>query len=153
MICNVGNFYWGNSYLYKYCPDQIMRKSILETEVNSVLNFCHSEACGRHFSMKKTTAKILQCGLYWPTLFKDTNKFCRSCERCQNLSALTRRHMMPLNLILVIEIFNCWGIDFMCPFSYSFGYLYILFVVDYVSKWVKAMPCCSNDHTIVVKFF
>ena len=40
---------------------------------------------------------------------------------------------MPLNLILIIEIFDCWGIDFMGPFP-PFGFLYILVAVDYVSK-------------------
>ena len=130
-----------------------MRRCILEDEATIVLNFCHNDACGGHFSMKKTAAKILQCGLYWPTLFKDTDRFCRSCERCQKLGALTRRHMMPLNPILVIEVFDCWGIDFMGPFPPSSGYLYILLAVDYVSKWVEAAPCRSNDNTVVIKFF
>jgi hypothetical protein len=63
--------------------------------------------------------------------------------------------MMPLNPILVIEIFDCWGIDFMGPFPPSFGYLYILVAVDYVSKWVdsfEAVACKNNDHRTVVKF-
>ena len=102
--------------------------------------------------MKKTTAKILQCGLYWPNLFKDTNAFCHSCERCQKLRALSHRHMMPLNPILIIEIFDCWGIDFMGPFPPSCGYLYILLAVDYVSKWVEVILCHTNDNTTVVKF-
>ena len=48
---------------------------------------------------------------------------------------------MPLNPILVIEIFYCWGINFMGPFHPSFDYLSILIVVDYVSKWVEVMAC------------
>ena len=44
------------------------------------------------------------------------------------------KNMMPLNPILVVEIFNVWGIDFMGPFQNSFGFLYILVAVDYVSK-------------------
>jgi len=47
---------------------------------------------------------------------------------------------MPLNLILNVELFNVWGIDFMRPFPSSFRYQYILVVVDYVSKWVEAIP-------------
>jgi hypothetical protein len=43
-----------------------------------------------------------------------------------------------------------WGIDFMEPFPNSFGYLYILVVVDYVSKWVEAVACKTNDHRVVV---
>ena len=59
---------------------------------------------------------------------------------------------MPLSPVLVIEIFDCWGIDFMGPFPMSFGYLYILLAVDYVSKWVEAIPTKTNDHRVVVKF-
>ncbi|RVW20089.1 Retrovirus-related Pol polyprotein from transposon 17.6 [Vitis vinifera] len=36
--------------------------------------------------------------------------------------------------------------NFMGPFPMSFGHSYILVGVDYVSKWVEAIPCRSNDH-------
>ena len=70
----------------------------------------------------------------------------------KKLGGITRRNMMPLNPILVVEIFYYWGIDFMGLFPHSFGYLYILVAVDYVSKWVEAIPCKKNDHKIVLKF-
>ncbi|RVW57789.1 Retrovirus-related Pol polyprotein from transposon opus [Vitis vinifera] len=38
------------------------------------------------------------------------------------------------------------------PFPMSFGYSYILVGVDYVSKWVEAIPCNRNDHRVVLKF-
>ena len=60
--------------------------------------------------------------------------------------------MMPLNPILEIEIFDCWGIDFMGPFPPSFGFVYILVAVDYVSKQIEAMSCQNNDSKTVVKF-
>jgi hypothetical protein len=60
--------------------------------------------------------------------------------------------MMHLNPILVIEIFDCWGIDFMGPFPPSFGFLYILVAVYYVSKWIEAIPSRNNDHKTVIKF-
>ncbi|KAL6330635.1 hypothetical protein AAG906_003246 [Vitis piasezkii] len=40
----------------------------------------------------------------------------------------------------------------MGPFPMSFGHSYILVGVDYVSKWVEAIPCRSNDHKVVLKF-
>ena len=64
----------------------------------------------------------------------------------------TNRHMMPLNPILVVNLFGVWGIDFMGPFPSSFGYIYILVGVYYVSKWVKAVPCRAADHRVVLKF-
>ncbi|CAN6486819.1 unnamed protein product [Victoria cruziana] len=40
----------------------------------------------------------------------------------------------------------------MGPFLPSFGYLYILVAVDYVSKWVEAVATQTNDHKVVLKF-
>ena len=54
--------------------------------------------------------------------------------------------------ILIVELFDVWGIDFMGPFPMSFGSSYILVGVDYVSKWVEAIPCKQNDHRVVLKF-
>ena len=34
----------------------------------------------------------------------------------------------------------------------SFGYCYILVGVDYVSKWVEAVPYKHNDHIVVLNF-
>jgi len=59
---------------------------------------------------------------------------------------------MSLNPILVVKIFNVWGIDFMGPFPLSYGYQYILVAVDYVSKWIEVVACRTNDHKVVVNF-
>ena len=40
----------------------------------------------------------------------------------------------------------------MGPFPTSFVYAYILVRVDYVSKWVEAVPCRAADHKAVLKF-
>ena len=40
----------------------------------------------------------------------------------------------------------------MGPFPSSFGNLYILLAVDYVSKWVEAIACPINDANTVVGF-
>ena len=44
------------------------------------------------------------------------------------------------------------GIDFMGPFPPSYGKIYILLVVDYVSKWVEAVATTTNDVQVVLKF-
>nr|CAN63061.1 hypothetical protein VITISV_030508 [Vitis vinifera] len=75
-----------------------------------------------------------------------------SCDRCQRLGKLTKRNQMPMNPILIVDLFYVWGIDFMRPFPMSFGNSYILVGVDCVSKWVEAIPCKHNDHRVVLKF-
>ena len=59
---------------------------------------------------------------------------------------------MPLNPILVVKIFDVWGIDFIGPFPNSFENEYILVAVDYVSKWIETIPCRSTDSKVVIKF-
>ena len=59
---------------------------------------------------------------------------------------------MPLSPILIVEIFDVWGIDFMVPFPCSHGNENILVAVDYVSKWVEAVATRTNDHKVVIKF-
>ena len=54
--------------------------------------------------------------------------------------------------ILEVEIFDLWGIDFMGPFPPSNGKEYILVAVDYVSKWVEAIPTRTNDNRKVLRF-
>ena len=43
-------------------------------------------------------------------------------------------------------------LHFMGHFPPSCGYLYIMLFVDYVSKWVEAIPTRTNDHKVVLKF-
>ena len=104
----------------------------------------------RPFASQKTARKVLQSGFYWPSLFKDAHTSCRECDKFQRLGKISRCHMMPLNPILVVDLFDVWGIDFIRPFPSSFGYVYILVGVDYVSKWVEAVPCKVADHRVVV---
>ena len=52
----------------------------------------------------------------------------------------------------MVHIFNVWGIYFIGLFPSSFGNIYIVLVVDYVSKWVEASACSRNDAIKVVGF-
>lgn len=145
-------YIWEDPDLFKIGADQVIRRCVPHTEQNDILRHCHSYACGGHFSAKKTGHRILQSGFFWPSIFKDAHYFVKACLRCQQVGGISRRDMMPMTPILVVEIFDVWGIDFMGPFPTSFGNLYILVAVDYVSKWVEAEATRTNDHSVVCKF-
>ncbi|KAI3755784.1 hypothetical protein L1987_55590 [Smallanthus sonchifolius] len=147
-----GRYVWDEPYLWKYCADQVIRRCVDKSEVPSILDFCHSQACGGHFSPKRTAHKVLDSGFYWPSIFLDSYMFCKSCERCQKTGNLKAKDQMPLTPIHVCEIFDVWGIDFMGPFPSSFGNVYILLAVDYVSKWVEAKATRTNDAKVVSGF-
>ena len=65
---------------------------------------------------------------------------------------ISKRHEILLQGILVVELFDVWGMDFMGPFPASAGNIYTLLAVDYVSKWVEAAACPKNDANTVVGF-
>jgi len=79
----------------------------------------------------KTILKVLQASFHWPIPFKDARKFVISCDRCQWIGNIFKRHEMPQSEILEVEPFDVWGIGFMGPFPPSHNNLYILIVVDY----------------------
>jgi hypothetical protein len=95
----------------------------------------HMEDIMVYFAHKK---KIWQSGFYWPTMYKDTKDFIRPCHSCQKHEGISA---LPLTYNLQVELFDVWGIDYMGPFPKSHNCEYILVAVDYISKWVEAMPC------------
>ena len=130
----------------------IIRRCVPESEQCKILNECHASPYGGHFSGEKTAHKILQCRFYWPTIFRDYAGWVKLCDRCQKIGNISSRNEMPLQVILVVQIFDVWGIDFMGLFPPSFGNLYILLAMDYASKWVEAIACPKNDANTVVSF-
>ncbi|CAN6706472.1 unnamed protein product [Malus baccata var. baccata] len=145
-------YVWDDPYLWKYCPDQVIRRCVHDSEFNAILTFCHTYACGGHFGTQRTALKVLECGFYWPTIFRDARTFCMSCDRCQRTGNIGPKQQMPQTPIFSVEIFDVWGIDFMGPFPPSFGFTYILLAVDYVSKWVEAKATRTNDSKVVADF-
>ncbi|XP_076952598.1 uncharacterized protein LOC143626363 [Bidens hawaiensis] len=109
----VKQYIWDEPDLFKIGADQMIRRCVPEDEIQSVLTHVHSLACGGHFSGQKTGHKILSCGLFWPMLFKDAFEFAKHCVKCQQLGSVSKRNEMPMNPILVVDIFDVWGIDFM----------------------------------------
>ncbi|GKB21856.1 reverse transcriptase domain-containing protein [Tanacetum coccineum] len=113
---------------------------------------CHSRPTGGHHSALVTEMKVYESGFYWPSVFKDANKYVRRCDACQRSRNISSRNEMPQNNIQVCEVFDIWGLDFMGPFSESRCNKYILVAVDYVSKWVEAQALPINDARVLVKF-
>ncbi|KAG9450268.1 hypothetical protein H6P81_010233 [Aristolochia fimbriata] len=152
LMADSKHYYWEDPFLYKICPDQVIRRCVKEKEATLILSHCHDKEVGGHHSANRTAAKVLQSGFFWPTLFRDAKRYVQSCDRCQRTGNISRRNEMPLNNILECECFDVWGIDFMGPFPPSFGYMYILVAVDYVTRWVEAIVTRTNDVKVVIEF-
>ena len=139
--------------MFKSCADAMLRCCVLEVEIHSIIKQCHDLPCGGHAAASKTSSKILQCGFYWPTLFRNVQVYVKTCDHCQRVGNLPKANAMPMALILAVDIFHMWGIDFQDPYPSSFGNKYILVAVDYVSKWVETIATKTNDAQVVTKFF
>nr|GEW06963.1 reverse transcriptase domain-containing protein [Tanacetum cinerariifolium] len=120
------HYFWDDPFLFKIYVDQVIRSY--------------------------TTKKVFDLGFYWPSIYKDAFELVKHCDSCQRQGKVSQRNEMPQNFIQICEIFDVWGIDFMGPFPSSKGNKYILVVVDYLSKWVKAKALPTNDAPVVVKF-
>ena len=55
--------------LYKQGKDGVMRRCVREDEFILILDEAHSRIAGGHFAAETTAQKVLQAGLWWPTLF------------------------------------------------------------------------------------
>ena len=80
-------------------------------------------------------------------------EFVKRCPRCQKHGNISTRDAIPLHNNLQVEIFDVWGIDFMGLFPKLGDFEYILVVVDYVSRWVEAIPCRAADSKSARRLF
>jgi len=146
------HYFWDDPFLYKKSVDGIIRRCVPEHEQQAIIRDCHDSPYGGHHARDRTAAKVLQCGFYWPTLFKDCAEYVKTCDKCQRVGNIGRRNEMPMNYTLPLEPFDVWGFDFMGPFpASSTKHTHILVAVDYVTKWVEAIPTKSADHATAMQ--
>ncbi|RDY14453.1 hypothetical protein CR513_00499, partial [Mucuna pruriens] len=73
-------YIWDDPYFWRLCNNQVMHRCIMESRMKSVLHFYHSTAEGGHYGSMRTTQKVLDCGLYWLSIFKDAHRFISTYE-------------------------------------------------------------------------
>ena len=129
-------YVWDEPTLFRIGIENLLRQCVTKGEQASILWHCHNSLYGDHFNAERTTAKILQAKFYWPTLCKGAHNHALSCDNCQLTNNISR-HEMPLQNTQEVEVFDCWGIDFIGPLPSLSCNKYNLVAVDYVSKWVK----------------
>ncbi|XP_070007254.1 uncharacterized protein [Nicotiana sylvestris] len=77
------DYYWDGPYLFRICMDGVIRRCVPEEEQGEILGACHSSPYGGHHGGARKVTKLLSCGFYWPTLYKDANELVKRCDECQ----------------------------------------------------------------------
>ena len=134
-------YLWDEPYLFRVCSDGLLRRCVPTEKATKIIERCHSSTHGGHYGTFCTNAKIWQSGFFWPTMYDDTIEFIRRCIPCQKHGNINARDAMPLTTNLQLELLDVWGINYIGPFPKSWQCEYILVAVDYVLKWVEALPC------------
>jgi hypothetical protein len=67
--------------LHKMGQDNKLRKCLTTSKAQIVLKELHGVARG-HFATNIIAKKNLDTSYWWPTLFKNTHEFCKSCKSC-----------------------------------------------------------------------
>ena len=118
-----------------------------------VMELAHNIPLAGHMGKNKTAQRILQ-RFYWPTLYRDTADYSRSCRECQKTS---KRKDRPLNdiilsLPIIEEPFQRIAMDIVGPFPRSrSGKKYVLVICDYATRYPEAVPLHSIDAEHIAK--
>jgi len=83
-LFDVKKYLWDEPYLFRECADHIIRRCVPEEEVMEILHACHASPVGGHHGGVRTTAKVLQSGYYWPSLYKDSYEFLKRCPNAKS---------------------------------------------------------------------
>ena len=71
-----------------------------------MLEYCHTRPTGGHYHANRIAQKILESCFYWPTLFKDAQRYVQSCGNYQGFGNISHRDEMPQTFILVCGVFD-----------------------------------------------
>lgn len=120
-----------------------------------VLEKAHSRIVGGHFTAETTTYKVLQAGIWWPSLFMDAAEFVKGCDECQGTLIPQHKDCMPLTSVMENQPFEKWGIDFVGPISPTAKYTYAHYLIismDYYTKWAQERATKKANAHFTVKF-
>lgn len=124
---------------------EVVRKGDVCKVIGSVHNTDHLGVNATHDRVKSTH--------YWNRLFQDIKHYVSLCERCQKNAKLETESAKLRPIPPPRRPFQMWGMDLtMLPKSDE-NYNYLVVAVDYLSKYVEAIPLKTKEATRIVAFF
>jgi hypothetical protein len=146
-------------FLFRRSANGMLLRCVNNEEAHKFLQETHGYSnsfihVGGHFSVKTTAFKMIRKWYYWPSIFRDSYNFSRSCDRCQKFSWKKHLFTMPLQPVLPEFPFSKWGLDFISLINppSSAGQVFILTTTDYFTKWTQAIPLKHSQDEQVISF-
>lgn len=142
--------------LYRVFPREVgndIFQIVLPHKYRSLaLEMAHDIPMSGHMGVKKTRNRILQ-HFFWPGIFSDTSKYCRSCPECQKGTAKGRVKKVPLVSIPTIdEPFQRIALDFVGPLPLTESKnRFVLVCVDYATKYPIAVALKNQEAETVAE--
>nr|GEV29914.1 reverse transcriptase domain-containing protein [Tanacetum cinerariifolium] len=72
---DVKHYFWDDSFLFKICVDQVIRRRVHGKEALDILKACHNRPIWGHHGANLTAKKFFDAGFFWPTIYKDAYEF------------------------------------------------------------------------------
>ena len=113
----------------------------------------HEGICSLYTRWRSLATKTVRAGYYWPTLRADTHDFTRRCRRCLELVDVPCTPPDNLHNLSSPWPFAMQGMDILGPLEKAPGAIkYLLFSIDYFTKWIEARPLREITAKEVEKF-
>ena len=104
---------------------------------------------GGHLGVRKVLASF-QAHVFWPQIHKIVSSFVAGCQTCQhayNSTCLPTGQLQPLPI--PASRFTSWSMDFITSLPCTaLGYNTIFTCVDYLSKFVRLIPCMVGQSAL-----
>ena len=116
------------------------------------MSVAHDTITGGHLGIKKTREKIMS-NFYWPGMYEDVARYCRSCDICQKTVSKGTVQKAPMENIPVVDVpFKRVAVDLIGPIepASEAGHRYILTLVDYATRY-PAVPLKRIDTETVAE--
>jgi len=114
---------------------------------NTIMRLAHDTIMSGHLGSRKTVDRILQ-RFYWPGIYADVARYCRSCDLCQRMMPKGKVPKVPLGRMPVIDLpFFRIAVDLIGPIEpvTDRKHRYILTMVDFATRYPEAFPLQNID--------
>ena len=128
--------------------EDTMKQLMVPTKYRpQILKLGHDCAMAGHLGVRKTLDRIL-VNFFWPGMFGDVRRYCRSCDICQRTvdkGTVTRAPVQ--NMPLECAPFEKVSIDLIGPIApmSDRGHRYILTLVDFSTRYPEAVALRNID--------